>query len=491
MSERYVAPGPIDLVGFLCLSSANGVEVSGPELPGLLAEFLSRRGLECISSDAGPLLDMGAFRREGEYLVIGGGEGFSLGLPLDLPGEDPPVLVKEEGGDWEPLAGSLSHFLLAGIDRRVRSCGGWRRSQAYVPGSYYHTCPNLEPRKLLGDLTAPDWPSPEEWEEEEDWYPMTALTIQNVTYPYGEEGRLQLPEGLEDFLKAHTLDLEGDSLALAVDLATMTLYSARYGADGGYESLLQVRPCLSAQIPYQGTEDFPLICRSVDETMDILARKVHDPALAHALALVNGLPQRVQALARKEMRYYSQRAVQLFLERFEEIQPYRLGRQGEEGFIPASGLRNEGELAVLWSRRPQNANPFPWQPALPRVGEDLPAPARLEPFVEEVLYRCRDYLLLNRYTFLARKMVTQGEFSKLTEDYTDEERFALLSVYREMLDGVLECLFTCIQTRELTVRIKGKDLLDLCPDPLSALPGWRRHYCRKELDFLDGEKWVR
>ncbi len=489
MSERYVAPGPVDLVGFLCLSSANGVQpMEG--LPGLLAQFLSKRGIERIAPAGGLLLDQGDFRREGDRLIIGGGEGFDLALPLDPLQEDPPVEVREVEGEWQPLAGQLSHFLLAGIDQRIRACHVPRGIQPFAKRDQYTSCPNLEPRELLPELKGP---SPE-WVAEIEaeggtWSGWGTLTLQNETYFYDKRGKLQLPEGLEDFLRENLLDIQDSPRALAVDLHTMTLYSAWFGEDGGFESLVQVRPQLSARIPYRATEDFPLICQSVDETMDLLAHKVHDRALAYGLSLVPALPERVRPLGVKELRYYSYRAIQLFLERFVEKGPFQLGRKIEGRFLPASGLRNEGELSVLWSIHPQNASPFPWKPTLPRAEKEEPAPAALEPFLKETIYRTRDYILLNRYTFLARKMVTQAEFCRLTEDYTDQERLALLTLERELLDAVLECIFTCVQEGELTITVNGKDLLTLCPDPLTHLPAWTRHYRRTSLDFLEEGKW--
>lgn len=499
MSERYVAPGPVDLVGFLCLASANGLEVEpaerrlGVTFPTVLREYLSRRGVERISPAEEPLLDMSAFRVEDGHLILGGGEGYAVGVALsELDREDPPVALRE-GEEWVPMAGKLSHFLLAGIDQRLRACHVPRRILPFAARDCYTACPNLEPRELLDELERPDpeWQDEME-EEEEEWSGFGSLILQNVTYPYDEKGKLVLPEGLEAFLRAHLLEIEDAPRALAVDLATMTLYSARFGEDGGFESLLQVRPQHSAQIRPQPTaEPFELVCRSVDETLDTLAREVHDPALAYTLSLLPGLPEGVRPLAQQEGRRYAYRSIQLFLELFEGKKvPFQLGRRLDEDFVAASGLRNEGELSVLWSVRPLNANPFPWSPALAFDGaEPQAAPAALEGFLKEALYKPYSYILLNRYTFLARKMVTPGEFSRATADWTEEERFALLSFLRKALRAVLERLFTCIQEGKLTVWVGGGDLLERCPAPLEQLPGWLAYYRRPSLDFLDTGFW--
>jgi len=58
-----------------------------------------------------------------------------------------------------------------------------------------------------------------------------------------------------------------------------------------------------------------------------------------------------------------------------------------------------------------------------------------------------DYNLLNRYSFLARKIVTKEGFSVRTQNYTAEERLALLLFYREMADGVTERIMDCLERR--------------------------------------------
>ena len=84
------------------------------------------------------------------------------------------------------------------------------------------------------------------------------------------------------------------------------------------------------------------------------------------------------------------------------------------------------------------------------------------------------------------QLIVEEEFRRLEQPVEDDVQRAL---ERELLDAVLECIFTCVQEGELTITVNGKDLLTLCPDPLTHLPAWTRHYRRTSLDFLEEGKW--
>ncbi|MDE6364685.1 MAG: hypothetical protein K2L86_10595, partial [Lachnospiraceae bacterium] len=147
-------------------------------------------------------------------------------------------------------------------------------------------------------------------------------------------------------------------------------------------------------------------------------------------------------------------------------------------------------LPDLWYGHHLKAAPPLWSPSFVRkTKEKETAPEGVEPFVKEFIYRVHDYNLLNRYSFLARKIVTKEGFSLRTQNYTEEERFALLSFYREMADGVTERIMDCLERKVFSIRIKGKDFCSLCENPMAHLEGWIYQYERDSLRFLDEGRW--
>ena len=124
-----------------------------------------------------------------------------------------------------------------------------------------------------------------------------------------------------------------------------------------------------------------------------------------------------------------------------------------------------------------------------KIKEKETAPEGVEPFIKEFIYRVHDYNLLNRYSFLARKIVTKEGFSVRTQNYTAEERLALLLFYREMADGVTERIMDCLERKVFSIRIKGKDFCSLCDNPMAHLEGWVYQYERPSFRFLDEGRW--
>ncbi len=75
----------------------------------------------------------------------------------------------------------------------------------------------------------------------------------------------------------------------------------------------------------------------------------------------------------------------------------------------------------------------------------------------------RDFLLR-----AGRERVCAGEREICS---LEDMRFALLSFYREIADGVMERIFDCLEKEVFTIRIKKKDFCSFCKDPMAHLEG--------------------
>ncbi len=228
--------------------------------------------------------------------------------------------------------------------------------------------------------------------------------------------------------------------------------------------------------------------------MNKLAEQIHDPVMARCYMNIFTLPERVRRLADEELHTWLANTIGNFLDIFEKNRSWKLGIRESGRFVKCSGLKERYEpeaLPTLWYGHHLKEDPRFWTPAYRRgVKEEREAaPKELEPFLKELIYRGHDYNLLNRYAFLARKITTNEGYSKRTENYTEEERFALLSFYRQIADGVMERIFDCLERQVFSVQVGGKDFVKLCSNPLAHLEGWMNQYERKDLAFLEEGIW--
>lgn len=506
IKQTYKELTPVEIMEYLCFDSANGFREEavaqqeadlGISFPGVLRNYLLRAGMECISARK-PVFLLSSFRNQEGYLVLGSEERGLIGiLTEDSVKEDPAVYVQVSPGNWRLLAESLTAYLMMELDQRLREARKFDYVEYHTerPERYY-CCTHLESWELTGYMDSSAVyhaggrqeypPRGEEWGEEKEWEDF--ILVGSVEYEYHNDGMI-CPQELRETLGRNSIPVSEQmyKLGICFDGETDTLYSAHLMPDGRFESLLQVNSGLTVRL-----------CRAVsaqklhcaEELLTILAKEVHDPVMAYCRTRLDTLPEKVSSLAEAELHIWTADVIGDFLKLFDKKDPWKLGVLDSNIFVECSRLSRQESLTDLWSVRHLKADPQPWNPSLTRAsGGGEPAPAQLEPLVKELIYRVHDYNLLNRYSFLARKMVTNGNFSKLTEDYTEEERFALLFFYREILDGVMERLFACLEKRLFIIQVGGQEFLKLCPEPVDKLGGWLRWYGRKNLDFLDDGKW--
>ena len=225
-----------------------------------------------------------------------------------------------------------------------------------------------------------------------------------------------------------------------------------------------------------------------ERLLAVLAERVHNPVMAHCLTKEQLLPENVRLLADEELHTWLANTIGDFLALFDKNKTWKIGIYVSGTFIECSKFEENGVEELLqdaWVGRHLKSDPPFWAPSFTRsIKKGQEAPKALEPFVKELIYRVHDYNLLNRYAFLARKIVTNSRFSNLTKNYTEEERFALLSFYREIADGIMECIFDCLEKKVFSIRLNGKDFLELCNNPLVHLEEWMYQYGRKSLEFF-------
>lgn len=299
------------------------------------------------------------------------------------------------------------------------------------------------------------------------------------------QGNWDCPQELKDTLleKSVTLPDRPYAIAICLEEETGIFYSAHVLRDKRkFESLLQINT---------GFSDAEQHC--AQRLLSQLEQEVHAPVLAYCLAKLPLLPQNVRKLAEEELRSHIAETIGNFLELFENNRSWKLGVCASDKFIACSGIdqRTQSQpLPDLWFGHHLKAAPPLWTPSFVRkIKEKETAPEGVEPFIKEFIYRVHDYNLLNRYSFLARKIVTKEGFSVRTQNYTAEERLALLLFYREMADGVTERIMDCLERKVFSIRIKGKDFCSLCDNPMAHLEGWVYQYERPSFRFLDEGRW--
>ncbi len=335
-----------------------------------------------------------------------------------------------------------------------------------------------------------DWDK-EDWNEEDDWD--EEQDRDGVMGQYFCGKYWVCPRELKNMLleKKVTLPDCPYSIAVCLEMETGILFSACFPREERrFVSLLQVSGprAVCLQNSLAGPEAY-----YAERLLDHLAEEVHAPVMAHCLAEKNLLPENVRGLAEEELHRWIADTIGSFLKLFESNRSWKLGVRVSDKFIDCSGRMKQREaesLLDLWYGHHLKADAPVWTPSFVRkTKEKEAAPEGLEPLIKELIYRVHDYNLLNRYAFLAGKIVTKEGFSVRIQNYTKEERFALLSFYREMMDGVTERIFDCLERKVFSVRIKGKDFISLCGNPMTHLEGWINQYEREELSFLEEGCW--
>ncbi len=548
--NRYRYLTPVEIIEYLCQGSANGFRKVfldrlekrlGLFLPAVLRDFLLRAGRERVCIGEKEFFTPDSFRKKEGYLVIGKIDGAGLtGILLgDMGKDNSPVYIRNIWGRWDVLAESIEEYLLVELDRRIRRTkiaryrnhndyeehlsryfyseyllcrelsSSIERSEVFFPAEKWDDIfPGEEDQEDNGyreeggkdpedrggwgegwedeeDLEDDgDWEDEEapeddgDWEDEED--PEDDDECEDCTEP------VIIPQELKDFLFEHKVSYTAASYCIAIcqEEETGVLYSACFPKDDQrFVSLLQVNePCASDE------------ARCVERLLNKLAEQIHDPVMARCYMNIFTLPERVRRLADEELHTWLANTIGNFLDIFEKNRSWKLGIRESGRFVKCSGLKERYEpeaLPTLWYGHHLKEDPRFWTPAYRRgVKEEREAaPKELEPFLKELIYRGHDYNLLNRYAFLARKITTNEGYSKRTENYTEEERFALLSFYRQIADGVMERIFDCLERQVFSVQVGGKDFVKLCSNPLAHLEGWMNQYERKDLAFLEEGIW--
>lgn len=501
----------VEIIETLCQGAANGFgdsvlkaqeEKLGLRLPAVLRSFLLRAGRERICGREKEFFMPEQFQVEGGYLLLGKSGGRSQGILLeDLTKDNPPVYVRDVQGNWDLSAASMEDFLLYELDRRIRKTKTANQSLGSL-GPYYY-CEFLLCREWTPYMDASEvadrfylyaqtcaeevcrrngaWEDEEDDEDDEDW--------ENEGWEDDEQDfcgkHWDCPQELKDTLleKSVTLPDRPYAIAICLEEETGIFYSAHVLRDKRkFESLLQINT---------GFSDAEQHC--AQRLLSQLEQEVHAPVLAYCLAKLPLLPQNVRKLAEEELRSHIAETIGNFLELFENNRSWKLGVCASDKFIACSGIdqRTQSQpLPDLWFGHHLKAAPPLWTPSFVRkIKEKETAPEGVEPFIKEFIYRVHDYNLLNRYSFLARKIVTKEGFSVRTQNYTAEERLALLLFYWEMADGVTERIMDCLERKVFSIRIKGKDFCSLCDNPMAHLEGWVYQYERPSLRFLDEGRW--
>lgn len=484
----------VEIIETLCQGAANGFgesvlkaqeEKLGLRLPAVLRSFLLRAGRERICGREKEFFTPEQFRVEDGYLLLGKtGSRSQTGILLeDLTKDNPLVSVRDVQGNWNLSAASMEDFLLCELDRRIRKTKTANQSLGAL-GPYYY-CEFLLCREWTPYMDASEVSDSfdvqtcaEEvcrrngaWEDEDE---------QDFCGKHWD-----CPQELKDTLleKSVTLPDRPYSIAICLEEETGIFYSAHVLQDKQkFESLLQINTGFSDAEQHRA-----------QRLLSQLEEEVHAPVLAHCLAKLPLLPQNVRELAEEELRSHIAETIGDFLELFENNRSWKLGVCVSDKFIACSGIdqRTQSQpLPDLWFGHHLKAAPPLWAPSFVRkIKEKETAPEGAEPFIKEFIYRVHDYNLLNRYSFLARKIVTKEGFSVRTQNYTEEERLALLLFYREMADGVTERIMDCLERKVFSIQIKGKDFCSLCENPMAHLEGWVYQYERTSLRFLDEDRW--
>lgn len=526
---------PVEIIEALCQGSANGFAQSvlktqeerlGLQLPAVLRDFLLRAGRERVCGKEKEIFSPELFQVKDGYLVLREmvDERKTGVLVEDLNKDNPPVYVQDVWGNWDLFADHMEDCLLAELDRRIRKTKTANHSLGYL-GSYYYCAYLLckewtlcmdasevsdtfrdekETVPSYGEDEEEDWEDEdlEDGDEESDWDDEDRNDENRNNEDRDDEDRndedwndeydqdlcgkhWDCPQALKRTLLEKRVTLPHRSYAIAVCLEEETgiLYSAHFQRDEQrFASLLQINAGLLDSEQH-------IAARLLRQ----LEKEVHAPVLAHCLTKKALLPENVRGLAEEELRSHIAETIEDFLALFENNRSWKLGVCVSDKFIECSGIeqRTKSEpLSILWYGHHLNADPPLWIPSFVRkTKEKETAPEGLEPFLKEFIYRVHDYNLLNRYSFLARKIVTKEGFSLRTQNYTEEERFALLSFYREMADGVTERIMDCLERKVFSIRIKGKDFCSFCGNPMAHLEGWIYQYERESLRFLDEGRW--
>ncbi len=502
---------PIEIMDYLCNYSANGYQKDeviqlegqlGFVLPIVLRQFLLKAGKECICVGEKKIFSLSDFKKQEEYLIIKVAKQGKLGILLNNISEGNPTLyIQNKQGEWNMFAENIESYLMIELDRRIRKAGESDDTENPMRRYWYTDCPckelttymqpseiyifqeepNLEEEEgpleeVLEDLDS-DWDEDEDWDEEDldsEW------DKGDTDWDWNEEDKEFLVGDLKNFLFARKVSLlqAPYSISICWDEETSSLYSAHFPRDGqGFISLLQIK--VDRTVYY------------IEQFLFVLAEGVHNPVIAHCLTKEAALPETVRRLADEELHTWLAETIGDFLELFEKNNSWKIGIYVSGKFIECSKSKDiEEPLSICWFSRHLKAEPSAWEPSFTRaVRKKQEAPKNLEPFLKELIYRVHDYNLLNRYAFLAKKVVTDGRFSNLTKNYTEEERYALLSFYRKIADNIMECIFYCLEKKIFAIRINGKDFLELCNDPLVHLEGWIYQYERESLAFLDKGSW--
>lgn len=501
---RYLTP--VEIIEYLCQGSANGfrkVYVDrlerwlGLSLPAVLRDFLLRVGRERVCIGEKDFLSSASFRKEEGYLIIGEIDGAGLtGISLeDMEKDNPPVYLRNVWGRWDILAESTEAYLLVELDRRLRKSRTVQdlENEEYKGAfSRYFYCKYLlceeqtdrmDPSEVFVSVEKwsdifPESDGDEEPEEEADEDPEN-----NESGRRGNSGKMViLPQELKDFLFENKVFYTAAPYCVAIcqEAETGILYSACFPkSDRRFVSLLQIN-----DPPDSGKDRFE------EKLFKELAERVHDPVMANCRKKIFLLPERVRGLAEEQLHIWSTDRIGDFLDIFEENPSWELGICESDRFIKCSGKAEWYEdeyLSTQWYGYHLREDPPFWTPAYRRGAkeEEETPPEELEPFLKEMFYQVHEFHLLNRYAFLAGKIVKKEGYSKRIEAYTDEERFALLAFYREIVDGIIECLLVCLEKRIFSVRIDGRDFTEFCKDPSAHLAGWMNRYKREELAFLE------
>ncbi len=502
--NKYRMITPLELLDHLCNHSANGYRESfliqleqkwNLILPASLRQFLLEAGRERVCAGMKSIFSPDSFRKQGNYFIVGQAAGKRrIGVSLDRVSEtNPPLYVENSEEEWDFFAESIDAWLMVELDRRIRKA---KRSECIEYSmEQYFCCTNLLCKEWISVIEPSEhgnfFEENREWssEEDDDLEDMDDEEENDGEYP---REIVKNKEEVVSCLLAESVSLPDVwySVAFCMDEETGILYSARFSQkEQRLVSLLQIND-KKTECP-----DDPVLAMApwyVEKLMRGLAEGVHNPVLAHCLTKESALPKAVRSLADKELHIWLINTIDNFLKLFEKNKSWKLGVYISDTFIECYhlGKRARGEsMEDLWFGRHLMADPPAWSPAFTRVEKGEEAPKDLEPFLKEFIYRVHNYNLLNRYAFLARKIVTPGGFSKLTENYTEEERFAFLSFYRDIADGVIECIFHCLEHKVFAVRVGGKDFLELCENPAAYMGGWMRQYSSESLDFLERGHW--
>lgn len=495
MNKKYKTITPLEIINLLCNHMTNGYRESSLAqlehkfnltLPYSLRQFLLGAGKECICAGMKAIFSLDFFQKQGDYFIIGeaAGQGL-LGILMDTMSEkNPPLYIKTRKNTWDFFVETIDMWLITELDRRIRKA----KQAEYMdyPMKRYFCCTNLLCQELVHYMEPSRYSiSPENNKLfSEDEYKEYNWEIQGDLVEHKKE--------LKDFLLVERIALPDAwySVAICMEEKTKILYSARFSPkEQHFISFMQINYPKTAF-----TEDPNLSIASsyVEKLLYGLAENVHNPVLSYGLTKKMLLPKQVRSLADQELHTWLASIIGDFLKLFEKNKSWKLGIYISDNFVECYHLGKQvmGEsLEDLWISHHLIAEPPLWTPTYTKAENGEEAPKNLTPFLKELIYKVHNYNLLNRYAFLARKIVTPDGFSSLTAHYTEEERFAFLSFYRELADGVIETIFDCLEKKIFSIYIDDRDFIELCENPTAHMGGWMRQYSRESLDFLDAGHW--